>query len=216
MVNPTFDPSVTIEGVATALGVVGAATGYLVNLVRGWRLDRKNARYRGTKLVILQLLKEQLPKGISEIDLWSRYNSGETEAIRKKYGAWKPKKLGVIGLERELKQLQLDFLIDLIDRDTYRLRYKPVDSYEKEEREKTELSEFLRGFVNEDKISETALRVFITSKSSYEKEDAARLLMKLRDEKGMAKVVEALDSEDSNTAIQIAETALRILRQERR
>lgn len=42
----------------------------------------------------------------------------------------------------------------------YRLRSNPIDTYEKDEQDKIVLSDFLRGYLSEEKIHETALRVF--------------------------------------------------------
>lgn len=74
----------TIEGGATALAVVGAAIGYLVNLARGWRRERRDANFIGTRLLILEVLERHPFSGLSEDELWNAYRS-EALAERRKY-----------------------------------------------------------------------------------------------------------------------------------
>jgi hypothetical protein len=82
-----FDPTVTIEGAATALGVLGAATGYVINLIRGWHFDYKDKRYAGTNRLILDLLEKNFWTGLTESKLYELYISPELNAKRKEYQA---------------------------------------------------------------------------------------------------------------------------------
>ena len=197
-----YDPSIGIADAATALGVVGAAAGYIISLIRAWRTDWRNTRYRGTRLTILELLEQALPEGMAEKDLRSAYS--KNEHLRRKYTAWDPEKLDDVAFERELKQLQFyDHAIDLVGPDTYRIRHEPITQYEMNERRRREVSEFVQKNVPTEKLRETALRILKNTDDKHDREEAARSLMRLQDEDGLKECLKILETIEDGAAIQI-------------
>lgn len=124
-----FDSKVAIDGVATALGVVGAAVGYLINLVREWRNERRDRALLGTSFVILDLL-ERAEGSLSEKSLFDGYRAASCENVRRKYGATDPSKLSQVDFERRLRSLQFDGFIAPAGTDKWRTRFNPIDEYE--------------------------------------------------------------------------------------
>src|SRR4051812_1223420 len=111
--NFKIDTTLNIEGIIAALAILGAAIGFLINLIKGWKTDFKEKRYRGTNHIILDLLEINFQEGLSEEKLWELYCSPETKLKRKSFSAYNPKKLKRIGFENQLKHLQSRFLIRL-------------------------------------------------------------------------------------------------------
>lgn len=66
------------------LGVVGAALGYMINLVKGWVQEYRNRRYRGTNLAIPLVLEreENFFHGLAEDELWRHCQSAESRRMR--------------------------------------------------------------------------------------------------------------------------------------
>ncbi len=124
-----FDSKVSIDGVATSLGVMGAAVGYLINLVREWRKERRDRALLGTSFVILDFL-ERADGSLSEKALLDRYVDSGSEDVRTKYGATKPEELSPVDFERRLRTLQLEGFIAPAGSDRWRTCFKPIDEYE--------------------------------------------------------------------------------------
>jgi hypothetical protein len=200
-----FDPTVTIEGAATALAVVGAATGYLINLSTTWWQERKRKRYVGTRMVILDLLERNMGTGLSEEQLWELYRSPGTEERRKYYSAWPPKEIDRLDFEREVRQLQLDFLVDLAGEDHYRARVHPFDSYDTEKLKRSAVTAQLQGSVNRDKLRNVALRALEDPGLTYERDNAMRLLLGMADRISVDIVTRQLESQDTRLSLSAAQ-----------
>lgn len=200
-----FDPTVTIEGAATALGVLGAATGYLVNLVRGWRYDYKEKRSTGTNLLIMDLLEKNTWTGLTESDLFALYGSPELEGKRREYKAWHPKKINRLEFERQLRALQYDHLIDLAGPDLYRIRVNPVSGYEVRDRQKASDATFVKSSVDQKKLVNFLREQVKSAKSPYDRGRALRLLARLRDEEFVRVSTTALDGTDAELGMQLAD-----------
>jgi hypothetical protein len=203
-----FSSELTVEGLATAIGVLGAAIGYLINLFRNWRNERLDARYRGTKLMILDLLERNFWYGLSEEELWTLYRGNSTSERRSHYKAWPPSKFNRLDFEREIRQLQLDHLIELAEKDTYRLRAYPVSLYDLEKATEIANANLLAAKVNRTKLTEVAKRVLVESERDHEKLNAARLLVKVADSDSLGEVLKLLDSSDTEVALEAAEFLL--------
>ncbi len=119
-----FDTTLNIESVVAALGVLGAAIGYLIDLVRRWIDNSKEKKYRGTNSIILDLLEQNFYSGLSEDELWKQYQGTETVEKRKTFGAYNPKRLGKLGFEHQLKHLQGRFLIRLTGECHYHIEFQ--------------------------------------------------------------------------------------------
>lgn len=160
----TWDPTISIEGTATALGVVGAAIGYLTNLINGALKERRNTLYRGTRLVILDLLECDPWQGLTEDQIWNLYRA---EKPRKHYTALSPKKLTKLGLKRELKQLQLQFLIDLCGKDSYRIRMSPVSKYDLQKSGELSAIRLFTSSVTRDDLVHVTKRILGNAESKW-------------------------------------------------
>lgn len=199
-----FDPRVSLEGAATALGVLGAALGYVINLVRNWRREHRAGRYRGTRLVILDLLGQHLWTGLTADQLRMQYESDALTGKRKEYRAWPSRTLDRIEFERELKQLQLDFLIDLVGKDHYQVRVRPISSHDMKEVAEARIASLAQSKVSPLQLVDVALRVLTGSPDKYDRRDALRLLVQLSDVRAIDEVIKSLGSSDHQLALDAA------------
>lgn len=172
-----WDPKVSIEGTATALGVMGAAVGYLTSLVQRSRQERMNTCSRGTRLLILDILEQSPWNGMSEDKLWESYKLESQK--RRYYKAYPPQELTRIGLEREIRQLQLQFLIDLCGKDQYRVRMHPITKYDIDKYSDRKALEILNAGVSRDELIQAALKALHSKELRYQKRSALKILIKL-------------------------------------
>jgi hypothetical protein len=172
-----WDPKVSIEGTATALGVMGAAVGYLISLVQRSRQERMSTFSRGTRLLILDILEQSPWEGMSEDALWDAYNLESKK--RRYYKASPPQNLTRIGFEREIRQLQLQFLIDLCGKDQYRVRMNPVTRYDADKFSDKKAMEVVNASVSRNEIIQASLKVLHSNERPYEKRNALKILIKL-------------------------------------
>ncbi|MBI2150801.1 MAG: hypothetical protein HYU27_09400 [Acidobacteria bacterium] len=199
-----YDPRITLEGAATALGVLGAAIGYLFSVVARFRHDRREEGLIGTRLLILELLERHLATGLKEDQIWTIYTSRDVAERRKYYRARAPNKVNRLQFERELRQLQLDHLIDLGGPDHYHVRLRP--RYDADDLAKLNLSASISAKVSRDKLRETAAHVLNdTAADTYRKRDAMRTLIKLGDAASLQLVVDLLDAEQRELALVAAD-----------
>ena len=198
-----YDPNVSIEGIATALGVLGAAIGYLFSLGRDWVKDYRDRRKRGTNFVLLALLEQHLLTGLPKNELLKMYQDKSTADLRKRYHARSPTQLDEIELERHLKQLQFDFLIDLASHDRYRIRFKPLTDYDKKEYEQKEIAATARTKITAEQLRSVARKVLQDEKSpQYLSRMAVSLLVRLKD---IDVAVDTLKSKNIETALAAAD-----------
>lgn len=200
-----FDDTISIEGAATALGVLGAAIGYLISLVRSWRFTYRDSRYRGTNTVILDILQQDPFRSLTEQELYERYCSDEMAEKRKQYRAWKPSKLSLLEFEGQLTHLQMQFLIDLAGKDSYSIRVKPPSSYDRQQAFELEVRDFVRARVTEDELRSAARQVFVNPPDQWARGRALKLLVRLKDATVIEDAKTALTGTDAKTAIEIAE-----------
>lgn len=118
-----IDTTINIESLVASVAVLGAAIGYLTNLLRNWRTKLKDDRYAGTNAFILDMLESKFFTGMTEAELWTEYNKPETLGKRIVFGAWLPKRIGRFGFEKQLRHLQTRFLIRLTGNDHYHIEF---------------------------------------------------------------------------------------------
>jgi len=200
-----YDPNITIEGAATALGVVGAAIGYLLNLRRNWSSSRNGRLNLGTRLCILDILEQHLQLGASESEIITAYQSSEFLTKRLEYGGWKPNDLDKIRYERFLKQLQNDFLIDLVGKDRYKMRVKPVSKYDIRESTESIVSDHIQTVTTIDNLQKILKEYLEDSSHGYRRKRAAELLLRTGDKKTIEEIVKLCDGEDAELRLEIAE-----------
>ncbi|WP_171098438.1 hypothetical protein [Ruegeria sp. HKCCD7255] len=212
MLGLEFDTTIGLEGAATAIGVLGAAAGYIFSLIDGGLRRLREGKYRGTKFVILTILEKHPINGMEEQEIFSQYDSSQNEKLRKGYGAWKPGKLDAVEFERLLKQLQTEFMIDLIGPDRYRLRQNPVRSYEFEESARSERAAMVESTVSEDEIAKVLLKILREASSDFDREDAARTLLDLKNQESLEYLTEQMKSADNEQALAAARILVRTMK----
>jgi hypothetical protein len=207
MLDLQWTNQVSVEGAATAVGVLGAATGYLINLIRQWRFQYINTRYRGTRLVILDLLEQRFEVGLTETELWEKYQSKEMEKKRKEYKAWRTSKFkDRVEFEREIRQLQIDRLIRLTSKDTYKVDADPTSIYDLKDMAKRSTAEYLLERVSRQELIQIVQTVLERADNIYAKKRAFELLMSLGDNQSADRLLEELRSSDTDTSVTAAET----------
>lgn len=200
-----LDRSFSFEGVTMAIGVMAAVTAYIASLARSWYMHVHKSRQSGTRMMILGLLEQHLLGGLSGIDLWRLYSDPANRGLLRKYNAWPAAKLNETAFENELKQLQLDGLIDLAGRNHYRLRFRPIDRHELEQAAEAATTSLVLSMVNRERLRSVASMVARESRGSYEKERAIRLLLRLQDQESVSEAIRALDNDDPSIALAAAE-----------
>ena len=201
----TWDTTVSIEGLATALALLGAALGYVINLIRRWRQDAQDRAMLGTSFVILQLLEEELTNGLSEEELFRAYGSKDTLELRGKYSAMPPRKLSRVLFERRLRQLQFEGMVDPIRRDRWRVRVHPIDSHEAREQARAAMRQVVHEQVRSEELIAVAELLLRDARDSWRKKEALELLARINPTEGVAKIKSLLTSENREEALAAAE-----------
>jgi len=200
-----IDRPMSIEGVMMAIALSAAVAAYMTSLVRSLIEQRQKARQRGTRMMVLDLLEQHLLGGLSGVDLWRLYSDPSNRGLLRKYNAWPATKLNETAFESELKQLQLDGLIDLAGRNHYRLRFRPADRHELEQAAEAATTSLVLSMVNRERLRAVASKVARESRGVYEKERAIRLLLRLQDQESVSEAIRALDNADPSVALAAAE-----------
>jgi hypothetical protein len=196
-----FDNTINIESLVAAIGVVGAATGYIFKLIKDWRYQYKDNKYHGTNLIILDLLETHFYDGLSENKLWELYNDSATKGKRGIYKAWKPSSLRRIGFEKQLRHLQDRFLIRLTGKDHYHIAFH--DKRDWLEQERQDRIEYSRQSILE-KIGETDLCEILLKHlkeddiSSYKRTDTLMTLLKLGNQNAVEILINDLQSSEKD------------------
>jgi hypothetical protein len=120
-----FDPTINLEGIATAAAALGAATVYVIDLI-GRRLRERSGRRRGARgRMILELVQSRFVEGVDEIEIYRYLQSDDPECIelRKRYKIRKHKDNHKVrqDIETHLIQLVFDRLIEIDSPDHFRL-----------------------------------------------------------------------------------------------
>ncbi len=195
----TIDKIVNLEGLIAALAILGAVIGFILNLIKNWRHEYKEKRYRGTNFIILDLLEQHFREGLSETKLWELYNSQSTLVKRKKFTAFNPTKLGKIGFEGQLKHLQSNFLIRLTGPAHYHIDFSRTNDWTNYHR-KIKFQEIVDSV--RVKIGSKELNQILSSTISsddisiYQKKDTQRYLLEEGDKQGINNLISSLKSED--------------------
>lgn len=200
-----WDDTVSIEGVATALAVLGAAIGYVINLIRAWRQDVDERAMRGVSFVILEFLEEHLVDGLSEQELWDAYVSDASASLRGKYSGKEPARLSRVDFERRLRSLQFDGMVDPVGKDRWRVRARLVESHELRESARERVRSAVRTAVPVDNVARTAERLFRDATSSWQKKEALEMLVKLDPQQGATMLKDLLGSTNRDEAVAAAE-----------
>jgi hypothetical protein len=200
-----WENKVSVEGLATAIGVLGTAVGFLINLIRTWRRDADEKAMRGVSFVIIEMLEENLVEGLSEQELFDAYTSERRADLRKKYSAKKPSKLSQVDFERRLRILQFEGMVDPVAKDRWRVRARPVDRHEIREYNEATTRRLLRDAVPAGDIVAAAEGVLSEASTSWQKKQALQLLIRLRPEEAAVRLKGFLKSADPEESLAAAE-----------
>lgn len=197
--NLKLDSTVNVEGIISALAILGAAIGFVINLIKKWRSDYKQKKYRGTNFIILDLLESNFQDGLSEDKLWNLYCSRETLEKRKHFSAYKPEKLKRIGFEGQLKHLQNQFLIRLTGPAHYHIDFKESRDWKNYNRKNNfiKIVEQIKDDIGEKELNEI-LNQFIQNndRSFYRIKDTYRFLIEYGDSSSVRKIISDLKNSD--------------------
>ena len=192
-----WDTTLSVEGVATAAGVLGAAIGYIVNLMKTWRDNGEAKKRRGTYATILHFLEDDLLEGQTEDQLWQKYVSPDSLGIRKRYRAISARKLDRVKFEALIRDLRLDRLIELIGRDQYRLESRFLDKYDLSRESRTIASQVAGRLISIDAITDRVRAIVMDrSLSRYERKDALELMIRVSPTVGVRQAAELMGSSD--------------------
>ncbi|HJQ24769.1 MAG TPA: HEAT repeat domain-containing protein [Blastocatellia bacterium] len=209
-----YDPKLTIEGVITAVGVIigvlGAVLGFLIDLARRRKAQRKDERERADRLTIMEILERDLLHGLSERQIKDIFCSAEMGEFRKRAGTSNPDKLTDNDFSRYLRDLQWNHMIDQIDATTYRLRTRALDQYENKEAWRQELKNKVRNLVQEEKLLKIISDNF-DKLQIYQKVQALETLGSMKSPEAIKRVIAELDSPDPQVSLAAARTLLDIL-----
>ncbi len=192
-----FDTTLNVEGIIAALAILGAAIGFIINLIKKWRLDYKEKKYRGTNFIILDLLETNFQDGLSEDNLWELYCSPETSQKRKSFSAYKPEILKKIGFEGQLKHLQSQFLIRLTGPGHYHIDFQEPRIWKNFYR-KNNLLRIVERIKEE--IGETELNEILNQsiqnmdRNFYRLKDTFRFLIEVGDDSAISKIISDMRS----------------------
>ncbi|MFG0243215.1 MAG: hypothetical protein ACF8R9_10570 [Phycisphaerales bacterium JB054] len=196
-----YDATVSIEGAATALGVVGAAIGYLINLIVGWCRDRREHKLRGTKLVLLELLESEPVAGLTEEELTRAYASSSTESIRRRYSALKPKKLTPMFLEEKLRSLQFEGMVRPVPGNRWRAELRPLSNFESEDIALQAAMQIGREQLDRTEILEAVKGAVESANDFHEKERAAQIWLRIDPANAIVALQKMSHSDDSEEAL---------------
>lgn len=196
----TFDRTINIESLIASIGVIGAALGYILNLIKNWKRESADRKYRGTNSFILDMLETNFYSGMSEDKLWETYNAPSTSEKRKTFGAWKPEKLKKLGFEGQLRHLQSKFLIRLTGNNHYHIDFVDQDRWHSEER-RQKIIQFKAKLM--DKLGTEQYNQILNSQlsgsdSSYSRREFLIALLRLDHENGIDKLISDLQSNDKD------------------
>ena len=200
-----LDLTISIEGMATALGVLGAAIGYIVNLIKSWNKDRRDTEMRGASFVILEILEDHIDEGLTEDELFNQYCSVENKTLRDKYSAISPKKLKRTEFERRLRQLQFENMINPIGKDEWRINTRYKDTFEIRDLERKRVQEKLRDDIPVEQITEIVESALGSTDRSWTKKEALMVIMKVNPDRGIEVLQSVLSSSDPEDAVLAAE-----------
>jgi hypothetical protein len=204
-----LDTTLNVEGIIAAIAILGAAIGFIINLIKKWRLDYKEKKYRGTNFIILDLLESNFQNGLSEDKLWELYCSSETSSKRKSFSAFRPERLKRIGFEGQLKHLQSKFLIRLTGPAHYHIDFKESRDWENFNRRNNFLKivERIKNEIGENDLNEILNQSIKNSdRNFYRIKDTYRFLLEGGDGSAIAKIVSEMrhsDAEIRKNAIEL-------------
>ena len=193
----TLNTEVSIEGLVAALGICGAAIGYIVSLFH----KKKEKREKADRLTIMEILEREPVFGLSETQIKIYFESDETANFRKKAGANKPSKLKDTDYAIYIRDLQWASMIDQIDKDKYRLRVRRMD-YELVVREK--IKSLVEDKLNKEQVVQILLKKY-TDASGYEKDKHFDCLIHLDPKTAVDTVLAEINPTDSRFSLEAFE-----------
>lgn len=197
-----IDTKINIEGIIAAIAILGAAIGFIINIVRRWNLDYKEKRFRGTNFIILDLLETNFQNGLSEDKLWELYSSADMQEKRKSFFAYNPKKLKRIGFEGQLKHLQSLFLIRLTGPAHYHIDFSQPSDWGRfyKKNQYIQILQSIKAQIGEEILNEILNKTIQNGDISFYKlKDTYRYLFDTGDNAAISKIISDLKNEDLNT-----------------
>lgn len=208
-----FDPKISIEGIATALGViialVGGVLGFLIGFFRSARARRQDRRERADRLTIMEILERDLFQGLTETQIKELFRADETAVFRKKAGASNPQKLSEHDFSRYLRDLQWSHMIDQIEKDKYRMRSTAL-SYEQSRARQQQFVAAITQIVPEQKII-AAIERHYDALDDYERSSVVRALLNLGRTEIVGRLAKDLEADDPKKCVAAAKTLLSAL-----
>lgn len=196
-----WDPQLSIGEVATSLALIGAALGYLINLVVKHREDRSRRKYRGTRLVIVDLFETAYPRSLIDREIWDKYKSDETKSIRSLYAAWPPDKFSEFReFDGELRQLQLDRLIVPTGPSRYRLHVEE-DAWDLQKLSELQVAKRVTELADVSQLIDLAKKAFDDKHLRY---DATEILVSINSDQAWDILKEIINSDDLEASMSVA------------
>jgi hypothetical protein len=214
--NWQFNPEVTLEAIATSIGVIvaiaGGVTGFLIAVFRQSSYNRRERRERADRLVIMEILEQDLKHGLSEQAILGGFQSPGTIALRKQLGATEPSKMTIQQVSQYMRDLQWSHMVDQVGTDSYKLCCSlPYKDNIREKKQST--SKTLLATVSEEEIITTIEKHFRLS-HSYDRRDILRTLLRRGHSDVVRRLSADLIAEDSEQALRTAQAMLMLLEDE--
>jgi hypothetical protein len=213
MTTWTFDGTVNVEGIATAAAAVGAATAYVIDLIRR-RIEDARGKRRGARgRMMLELVQSKYVEGVPESEIYRYLTSDEAEcvALRRQYGIKRhdDRQNTRQDIETHIIQLVFDRLIEIDSPAHFRLwgskYYEDTENLSERTRRRRARAE-LREQVGTELIDQLWAQLADPARSKYEFQDTLHALADLGAETPAARINAIIDGmpEDKRTDVRLA------------
>jgi hypothetical protein len=207
----TIDPTISLEAGVGALALLAAALGYLANLVGAYRRRREDERIYGDKLVLLELLKAEPLRGLSEAALLERLRDPNGVALANQLKATAPSMMTEDTIERRLRSLQFEGMVDPTVSGTYVLRTGFSKSSERTELIRARKAAHLLQKIHPDQLL-AALKLEDGQGADWTKREVTRAYAALGTAPALDELARLVASEDPEAARLAAEAVAEFLR----